>query len=365
MPHHQNSVRTRLPRYLRWQSHWRDLVIAVQEIGNLVEARAPLAGGMLALSHDAPNRALSRVFLTLYGQIEEGMQLHEAMAEVPEFFPRYTVELVKAGEESGNLAETLREIQRDLSEMLETRRIIQGNGFYLFSVGIVEAVIIAMLVSFVAPQFAEIYNAMEGDKSQLLGLLLFADNYYLAPAACLFMMAAVLLWAALQHSSLQSGRLAIALQRVAMTIPLLRSPVLKRQLSRGCAIAAKLLDAGIPLHLALQSAGDAAAGHACRSVFRRIGRRVEMGNSLQQAMHEEHSTLPRSFFGLAAVGESSGQLPQAFRQLATLYHSQALRTSALAVEIGAPLMLCVIAAVVFVVYGAFFLSVMGLSRIVS
>ncbi len=68
---------------------------------------------------------------------------------------------------------------------------------------------------------------------------------------------------------------------------------------------------------------------------------------------------------MIAIGESSGLLAQSIRQVTNLYEQQANKSARILLEIGAPLAVCAVGALVFVVYTSLFQAVLGLSAAVE
>lgn len=354
-----------IPRHYTWLAKWRDLLFVIQAIHGLVAARFPLPEGLLQLSQDAPNRFLWHIFYWLHRELSGGMALHEAMDNRPAFFPPYCVDLIRAGEESGQLEGALDDLQRELAERLAFRRSLAWHGYTLLSSLLLPPLVIAALMVFVAPQMVEIASANSAEPSALLRWAMAAHTHgftYLLLAA---MIATPVLWIAAEFSALWGGQLSRDLGEIAARIPVLGNVLRKRQLAHASAILARLLQAGAPLPGALRSAAEASGATPCKKAFARLASRVEGGSSLGECVEEERRTLPASFRAAVALGENSGRLPEALHEIAALYTAQCMQTARLSVEIGAPLLICFNGAIVFVVYGGFFTTLVQLLGAVS
>ncbi|MBI2432904.1 MAG: type II secretion system F family protein [Candidatus Hydrogenedentes bacterium] len=348
-----------------WQNHWDNLILVVEELGGLITSNVPLAEGLLALAEDAPNRRVRGVFEDLHYCVVHGNPLSEAMERYPEFFPSFCAGAVRAGEESGHLAEVLYDLQREMMEMLAFRRRTQDVGYYLFGVMLVEALLILGLLQFVMPQFVEIFASFGGGPTFAIRLLITAQAWYLPQFLVLFAAGIPVLWLWAQWSALRGGALARELGELGMRLPVARGILLKRHLAHASAVAGLLVEAGVPLHTAFRAAADAVRNVVCRDALFHVGDALEQGASLRDAVQAESSALPQSFRVLLVLGEAAGQVPEALRQVTETYRRAALRTARLALEIGGPLLLCLTGGIVFVVDYAFFQWISHLSSLID
>lgn len=348
-----------------WQKRWNQLVLVLEELAGLVSANVPLAAGCLALAQDAPNRRLSALFTGLHDDLANGFALHEAMQHSDNFFPSYCSESVRAGEESGRLAEVLRDLAANLMESLSFRSRTQQVGAYLFIVLFVESLILLALLTFVMPQMQEIFTAYHRSLPFMARLLVSAQHLYLPHLLLACAMGVPILWGLTQLSALSGGPLSRRFDAAALRLPFLRRKFLERHLGNAAAVAEVLLSAGIPLHKAFHAAAEASAPVPVRLALLRVAAALEQGTSLGEAMLRERSIVPEAFREIVALGEASGELPKALRQLKELYRQRSMRNARLALDIGGPVLLCFIGGIVFIVWAGFFQWLTELPQLVN
>ncbi|MCF6287560.1 MAG: type II secretion system F family protein [Candidatus Hydrogenedentes bacterium] len=350
------------PRYFRWQRHWCDLIAAHHSLHGLVDSNLPLAEGLLQLSQDAPRRSLRYTFYWLHRDLSEGNALYRAMGNQPNIFPHFCVDMIRAGEESGDLEGALANLLRELDSSFQFRREVAGNGMYLTNLLVYEAVIILGLAKFVLPQFQQIWGSFGRDLVPPMGFLISMQGFWICALALLSL---PVLWLAWQYSVLRNGFLRDCFLRVESVFPMSRMRHIKRYMADACTMISMLTGAGIALHVALRSAAEATPSVLCQRVLYRIADRLEEGESLRDSLDIERRVVPRSMRSLLGLAEASGHVPEGFRQIADLYQIQARRGAHLLLEIGAPLVLCAMGGLVFIWYSAVFFSVIDLSVMVT
>jgi type II secretory pathway component PulF len=84
-----------------------DLVMMTRNLGSMLVAGLPLSRGLSVIERQSKNPRLQGIMKQVRERINQGDQFHEALKAFPESFDDLYVSMVKAGEESGGLADTL------------------------------------------------------------------------------------------------------------------------------------------------------------------------------------------------------------------------------------------------------------------
>src|SRR5438067_7712276 len=92
-------------------------------------------------------------------------------------------------------------------------------------------------------------------------------------------------------------------------------------LAEMCHILRHSLGAGLTLRDTFRQLATRRPGRV-RDVAERVRQRLERGDSLEDALKDEDTTLPPLFRAMAQVGESSGNLPEVFAELEKYYQLQ-------------------------------------------
>lgn len=352
----------RPPRYFRWQRHWIDLIAVHQALRGLVEARLPLAEGLLQLSDDDAPRTLCYTFYWLHDDIASGSTLARAMANQANFFPPFCVEMIRAGEESGKLEEALEALVARLEASLELRHRTATHGYYIGNLLLVETFFMGFILTFVMPQFRQIFASFGRSLNPFARFFMDMPGAEVVLISPFFIM---LFWVMFQYSSLKNGFLYRTATNAIGNIPGFARLHRKRYLGDACAMIALLTRGGRPLHTALRAAGETSPSLYVTQLLFALADDVEEGTSLAGALRRHQNRIPRSMQALLSLSESSGNLPEGFDQLADFYLMNTRRSAHLLIEYGAPLALCLVGLIVSLFYLGLFLAVINLSTLVS
>ncbi len=332
------------PLYLRRRAWRRDLIAVTGQLAAIVRANAPIMGGLEAAALDAPNGKLESIFLALRDDIASGLLIAEAMRKRPRFFPRFYTDLVKVGEESGRLDETLSELTDEVLQEMSFGNTLRGYVLYIVGVLVAQGFVVTAFCLYMKKQKLveglmgpfrdfEVELPWSSRVIEAVGTYLAQGQNWFGILAAVLM--AIVIWTILRHLLRRRRLFSATVGFLLMHIPFLRSIVVKHNLAHVALVLEKLLAAGVPLNVALEDATLLDISPIYAAALSRINRRVQDGETLTNAMEKER-ILPVSFCALVSIGESSGLLPEALQRIAIFYQREAAKTSKILLDVAGP-----------------------------
>ncbi len=328
------------------------------------------------------------VFLALEHRIACGSGLSEAMGSLSRFFPRHLVDLVEAGEVTGNLDPAFDQFNDTMLRSLGAQRQLRTIFLYLSFVLGAQVLISSFLLIKVIPVFVEMRQEAAADAgvafeshplvsgiAPLVGGLLPGLDflvaaseriYYAAPfigAMLLFLVA----WTMLRRYRLRRSWSARRFSSVLTILPWFRSLLVRHNLGQIALMLQGLLRAGVPLDRALAMALGSDVHPAYRRWLGQIRERVCQGESLKEALRRTASRrlIPDSFTGLVEAGERSGQLPETLAHIAELYRRDTEKRLAILQAIVLPAGVLVLGYLVMATQVAVFRVLVDLSEMIN
>lgn len=374
------------PRYLSKLAKYKHRQLVLGQLAAIVSSNAPLREGLETAALDAPSSKIENVFLALRDHIAGGLSLSQAMRRLPRFFTPTDADLVQAGEAGGTLAECLRGLVEDLGHAVEFRTRMLAYLCYLGIIAYVELMIFLFLSLWLA-EFGGLVREYGQSPPPMLKFVVDVGVFVYGPLAlqpaypseslvsrrarpfqvlpkligpllvvglCIVIPTTVILiWGKLRKTRSPFLR---SVGVLALAIPFVRGIFTRMNLSHSARVLAKLLRAGAPLDEALESISALDVNPLYAVTFSRLRDAVRRGGTLGEAMEPYANRLPAGFRGLVAVGESSGQLPEALDQVAVLYRRQARKTMRVLADVISPVVLIALACGVLVLELAVFQS---------
>jgi type IV pilus assembly protein PilC len=141
---------------LKWVSS-DDMLLFYIQLSNMISAGITILMSLSTLAKQIENRNLKEAIGSVSRQVESGSTLSQAFASEPRMFKRLFVNMIKAGEASGNLDTVLMRYADFFEKEVDLKQKIQGALFYPIILLFAGVAVMLLIVTFVIPQFAEIY----------------------------------------------------------------------------------------------------------------------------------------------------------------------------------------------------------------
>ena len=307
--------------WLRFQKvKLEELIFFSQQLSTLYKAGLPLLTGLGSLAEQTENKKLKPILEAVRRQIEGGSTLFEAMSKYPEVFPQVYTNMVRAGETSGRLGESLDRFISLAEREIKTRQRVKEATRYpkivIFSV----LIAFAILLTFVIPRFAEIFARFKTPLPLPTRVMIqintiFHTYWYLVLSALLGIPLLI-------RNYLRTEKGRYSWDRFKIRIPVFGPLLLKIALSRFAYTFAILNRSGIPILQTLEiTASTINNVHLAQSITE-IMHKVREGRSLSDALKESEKFTPL-VIQMVAVGESSGTLDEMLMRITEYYDIEA------------------------------------------
>jgi len=307
--------------WLRFQKvKLEELIFFSQQLSTLYKAGLPLLTGLGSLAEQTENKKLKPILEAVRRQIEGGSSLFEAMSRYPEVFPQVYTNMVRAGETSGRLGESLDRFISLAEREIKTRQRVKEATRYPKIVILSLLIAFAILITFVIPRFAEIFAQFKTSLPLPTRVMIqintiFHTYWYLV----LFALLGIPL---LIRNYLRTEKGRYSWDQCKIRIPVFGPLLLKVALSRFSYTFVMLNRSGIPILQTLEiTASTINNVHLAQSITG-ILRKVREGRNFSDALKESEKFTPL-VIQMVAVGESSGTLDEMLMRISEYYDVEA------------------------------------------
>jgi len=299
--------RLRQPLFRRQRLRSADLLLLNQELAALVRAGLPLIRCIDILRRRREGTAAGEILQRVRDRVASGHDLSVAfdMEPAASGIPDLFVTSLRVGETSGDLEGALRRFASHLERAQELRSRVRGAMLYPVALFGVSLVVIAVLVGFVLPRFADFYSSYDAQLPPLTRVLVGTADLARAWGPALLGILVVLGAGAAAWLATEDGK--AVRDRWALRLPLLgglRRLYLDLETSR---TLATLLAGGAPLLDALTVAARGTENRAYRARLQQVAERVRQGGKLADAL-DAFDVLDDMGLEMVEVGESTGSL---------------------------------------------------------
>jgi type IV pilus assembly protein PilC len=361
---HVYSIRPRPALSLAWKTggakkkvKLADFLVFNQQFVTLIRAGLPILKSLDLLATHIAQPSLRDCVNQVRASVRGGALLSEAFREQGMFPEIYTTSLL-AGEKSGNLEGVLdRYISYQRTALTVKKKLLASLVYPVLLITMV-LVLDTVLVTYVIPNFAELYRTMSEDLPPMTqALITFVDGFrrYWIILMVLGAGTGAGVWS--WSKTRQGGQ---ALDRFKMKLPLAGEIWTKYQVAQFTRILGTLLTGGIPMVQALETARQSVTSALLKHSLEVATRQVQEGNTLWQGLARS-GFFPNLAIQMIEVGESSGALPQMLASVAEFFEEDVDTYLAAVLSLIEPAILIFMGFVVAFVLIALYLPIFSLA----
>lgn len=289
---------------LRWQAS--DKIECIRQIALLLQAGITLSDALMLIADQHPRAAWSALLENIAWRIGNGAPFAEALRAWPQIFPPLFVALVHTGELTGKLSACCLLLAEQQEQLCTLQKKVRNALRYPVAVSLIALLITGGMLTFVLPEFALIYQAVNAPLPSLTQALMISADW-LSRLALPGVMAAILLSAGVlflhrHHPGWQEQE-----EKLLLRLPLVGPLWRGRVLSQFFTVLALTQRAGIPLLQGLSAAADTLGHRLWRKQTDLIISEVSLGSPFWQALRATAGFTPLCQ-QLIRTGEESGTL---------------------------------------------------------
>ena len=317
-------------------------VIFNQQFLTLVRAGLPIVQALELLAKRQRNQYFRMLLEDVRDRTKGGELLSDAF-DRQGVFPKIYSTTLMAGEKSGNLDEVLSRYVSFQRLSLTFRKKLIASLVYpsILVVGVV--CLLTLLVTFVIPKFAVLFNDMN-QKLPALTEFTITTAMTLKHFLPFVVLALVGVFFALRQWTRTPGG-ATFMDRVKLNMPVVGSIWLRYQIALFSRMMSTLLSGGLPLVTALETAGQSMTSRLIVNGIAQSTKSVREGQSLSSSL-EETGVFPELAVEMVEVGEATGALPAMLNSVAEFYEEDVQSALTAAMSLIEPLILVVMGVVV-------------------
>jgi type IV pilus assembly protein PilC len=288
-----------------------------RNLGAMVDAGLSISRALSVMERQSKNKKLKQVVEGLSADIREGKTLSEAMKKRPEMFSSLFVSMVKAGEESGSLSESLRGVAKQMDRTYFIQKKVRGALMYPGIILCVMLIIGTLMFIFVVPTLTATFEEIGGElplsTQFIIALSDFLKNHFLI-ALMLVIGAIVALYFAART---KKGKRAF--DYINLHVPVIGTIVKEVNAARTARTLSSLLSAGVDVVEAIRITGDVLQNSYYKEILQGSEKRVEQGIPVSNVFAEKVKLYPVFVSEMISVGEETGKLGDMLLNVAVYY----------------------------------------------
>ena len=298
----------------------KDIAIFSRQLATMMSSGVPLVQSFEIVGKGHENPRMQKLIMDIKAHVEGGNTLADSLAKHPFYFDDLYVNLVRAGE-AGGILETLLDKVATYKEKTEAiKGKIKKALFYPTAVLVMAFIVTAVLMIFVIPQFATLFEDFGADLPAMTLLVISASNYFVDYWVLIFGAVGGAIWGFFQLKK-RSRPFRYALERLSLKLPVIGDILTKATIARFARTLATMFAAGVPLVEAMDSVAGASGNIVYGSAILRMRDEIATGSQLQSSMRDTN-LFPNMVVQMVAIGEESGSIDHMLSKVADFYEEE-------------------------------------------
>jgi len=312
--------RSRLPKFLQ-RSHREEVAMVTRQLATMLKAGIPLAQALGALIEQVGVQDIEAILRDLREKVMQGVGLAEALAFHPSYFSELYVNMVRAGEASGNLDVILTRLADYAQQQNRLRAKVKAALAYPVVMICFGLLVIFVLTTFVVPRILEVLRSAKRDAVLplptriLTTISAFLQGYWWV--VILVIIAVYLIF----QMMMRDERYHTAWDSFKLNVPLIGDLLKKQSVSRFAITLSTLLKSGIPALQALAIVKNTLENRVLKRVVQEVHDRILEGADIATPM-KKSGIFPPVVGYMVSIGEQSGQLEEILDRISEAYDDE-------------------------------------------
>jgi general secretion pathway protein F len=345
----------------RWRKtvSTRKLSMLYSQLADLLNAGVPILRSLEVLVRQNKRKpALAQVLDDVRNEVSGGQSLAESMARYPGVFPELHVAMVRAGERGGFLEDVLTRMAQFTERQDELRSKVLGSMAYPMFLMAAGFLVVTILMVFFVPQFTGFFDQQRMNLPTSTLVLLKVSSFMQANWLLLFGATAALIGLIWLGVNSDAGR--TWWDRAKLRLPLIGEVMSLMAVARFCRILGTMIANGVQILIALRIAKNAIGNRTLSGIVEQAADAVRAGEPLAVPLGRD-GYFPADILDMIAVAEQSNTLDTVLVNVADSTERRLGRAIDTMVRLLEPVLLLIVAAIVFAIAFSLLMPIFSLS----
>ena len=297
----------------------KDIIVFSRQLHTMLYAGMPLIAALEVLIDQSEKLRLKETLQEVTNDVKKGTMFSEAMSKHPKIFPSLLINMIEAGEMTGNLDDVLKKMSIHYDKENKINEQIKRAMIYPIVLSIIAIGAVVFLLTFVMPTIVGMFTA-SGVELPLptrivLGISKSLKNYWYIYIGALV----GIIFSYKQFIKTKKGKR--IKDKVLINLPIIKKNVIKIITSRFTRTLSTLLGSGIPILEALETSANVTNNEIVIEGIEGVSEDIKKGESLSDLL-KEMEFFPKMMVSMISIGEESGSIEEMLRKSADYYDDE-------------------------------------------
>lgn len=333
----------------------KDITLFCRQFYSMLNAGVTVVEGLKMMQTSTENAVLRKSLYNVQVNVEKGETLANAMALEGKVFPDLLINMVAAGEATGNLSVAFERICTQFEKDQKLRSMLTSAMIYPVVVLIVAVGVVIILMVNVIPNFQEIFKTMGEDLPLPTKIVIAVSDFMVANLVFVIGGIVAIIALILYFKNTESGKQINS--KLSLKIPIIKDFSIKNACAKFSMTMSTLIMSGVPLVEAIGIVANVIENRVIRKILFDARDDVMQGIPMSEPL-EASEVFPQMVYHMIRIGEETGNTEAMLDKVAEYYEQEvetATKNLTTAME---PAVIVLLAVVVGGVVGAIVMPMM-------
>ncbi|MER2119980.1 MAG: type II secretion system F family protein [Solibacillus sp.] len=336
----------------------QDFVIYCRQFATLIRAGISLVEATNILARQSTSKPLKKALEKVEEDIRAGIPFSDAVQKLPKVFPELFVNMMRSGEATGNIDDTLERLANSYEKSFRLIKKVQSTLTYPVMLLVLIVVVVFFMLIFIVPTFVESFESMNAELPTLtvwtVALGEWLRKYWWLPLGAVVIGATIF-----QHLYRNNKQFNYTVHYMLLKMPIFGPLLQKTAIARLTRNLSSLFSSAVPILHALTISQKVSGNPVVGKVVLDARASLEKGSTLTEPL-EKSWIFPPMVTSMTRIGESTGSLDYMLEKIADFYEEEVDRNVDTLKSLIEPLMIVLLAGAVGIIVAAIFLPMFSL-----
>lgn len=337
----------------------KDMAVFCRQFVSILRAGVSVASVLAMLGQQTSNKKLRAAIREMQADVEKGESLATSMRRHPKIFPAILVNMVSAGEASGNLEESFLQMERYFDRSKRTKSKVTSAMIYPCVLIVVMIIVLIVMMTKIIPNFLKTFEDMDAELPKLtqgvMAVCEWFESWWWVP---LLVLAALIVGGVLFHRTDKGKHFFGWLAR---KTPVVGNLTVKTACATFCRTMEVLIGSGLTLTDSMDLAASNMGNIYYLEAIRDARALVAEGTPLRESLVRT-GIFPPMVSNLVGVGEETGDLQSMMGKVADYYDEEVDEATKKLLNLMEPAIIIFMAVFVVIIVLAIYLPMINMTK---
>lgn len=298
-----------------------ELLMFTKKLTTMMKAGLAIVPAMEMLKEQNENPNFNGIIEDLLILINSGVPLSQALGKYPNLFDNVYVNLIKAGESSGNLDTFLDRVSINLEKSIKIKKSIKKALMYPIILLTVALLVVGVMMIFVVPVFVEIFGNAGIELPLATRIVMSISDFLRDWTILIYISLLIIGFKFIKKQLINNEKFMFKLDALLLKSPVVGNLIINSIMARITMVLSNLIIGGVNLVQALEIIKNSISNSKIQTSLERVKREIFSGRPLSVSLRDTKD-FPETMCGFIEVGEETGKLNDMLVTVSNYYEEE-------------------------------------------